>query len=70
MFYIGGKGGAKPRIADRIALCISEEKIYDLIEKVIQVYSENATNRERLGDYIDRVGLDEFKEQIDLNSYL
>jgi NAD(P)H-nitrite reductase large subunit len=70
MFYVGGKGGAKPRIADRIALCISEEKIFDLIEKVIQVYSENATNRERLGDYIDRIGLEEFKGQIDLNSYL
>lgn len=70
MFYVGGKGGAKPRIADRIALCISEENVYDLIEKIIQIYSENATNKERIGDYIDRIGLDEFKEQIDLNSYL
>lgn len=70
MFYVGGKGGAKPRIADRLALCISEEKVYDLIEKVIQVYSENATNKERIGDYIDRIGLEEFKEQIELNSYL
>jgi NAD(P)H-nitrite reductase large subunit len=70
MCYVGGKGGAKPRIADRIALCVSEENIYDLIEKVIEIYSENATNKERLGDYIDRIGLVEFKEQIDLNSYL
>jgi NAD(P)H-nitrite reductase large subunit len=70
MLYVGGKGGTRPRIADRIALCISEDKVYDLIEKVIKVYAENATNRERLGDYIDRIGLDEFKEQIDLNSYL
>ncbi|AWI05814.1 NAD(P)/FAD-dependent oxidoreductase [Clostridium drakei] len=70
MLYVGGKGGAKPRIADRIALSVSEEKIYDLIEKVIQVYSENAGTRERLGDYIDRLGLEAFKEQIDINSYL
>lgn len=70
MFYVGGKGGVKPRIADRIALCVSEENIYNLTEKVIQIYDANATNRERLGDYIDRVGLDAFKEQIDLNSYL
>ena len=70
MFYVGGKGGAKPRIADRIALCVSEENAYKLIEKVIQIYEENATNKERLGDYIDRVGLDAFKEQINLNSYL
>ncbi len=26
MFYVGGKGGARPRIADRIALSVSEEK--------------------------------------------
>lgn len=70
MCYVGGKGGAKPRIADRIALCVSEENVYDLIEKIILIYSENATNKERIGDYIDRIGLDEFKEQIDLNSYL
>ncbi|WP_010234991.1 NAD(P)/FAD-dependent oxidoreductase, partial [Clostridium arbusti] len=70
MLYVGGKGGAKPRIADKIAPCVSEEKIYDLIEKIIQVYDENATVRERLGSYIDRVGLDEFKKQINLDSYL
>ena len=70
MVYVGGKGGAKPRIADRIALCVLEEKIYDLVEKIIQVYNENATSKERLGDYIDRVGIDIFKEQIDINSYI
>lgn len=70
MLYVGGKGGARPRIADKIVACISEEKVYDLIEKVIEVYEENATVRERLGGYIDRIGLDEFKKQIDLDSYL
>ena len=70
MFYVGGKGGSKPRIADRIALSVPGERVLDLVEKVIQVYDENANNKERLGDYIDRVGLESFKEQIDLNSYL
>lgn len=70
MLYVGGKGGAKPRIADRIALCVSEEKIYDLIEKIILVYNENATPKERLGDYIDRVSIDTFKEQVDINAYI
>lgn len=70
MVYVGGKGGTKPRIADRIALCVAEDKIYDLAEKIINVYDENATGKERLGDYIDRIGLDKFKEQIELNRYL
>lgn len=70
MVYVGGKGGMKPRIADRIALCVQEDKLFDLIQKIIDVYAENATKRERLGDYIDRVGLEELKAQINLESYL
>ena len=70
VLYVGGKGGMKPRIADRIALNMQEEKIYDVIEKIIEVYADNATKRERLGDYIDRIGLEEFKNQINLESYL
>ena len=70
MVYVGGKGGMKPRIGDRIALCVKEEKIFDLVEKIINVYGDNATGRERLGDYIDRIGLEEFKQQIDIDSYL
>ncbi|NFS28302.1 NAD(P)/FAD-dependent oxidoreductase [Clostridium botulinum] len=67
---IGGKGGLKPRLADKIAMNVSEEKLFPLVEKIIQIYSENATARERLGDYIDRVGLEEVKKQIDIESYL
>ncbi|SFD00337.1 NAD(P)/FAD-dependent oxidoreductase [Clostridium uliginosum] len=67
---IGGKGGLKPRLADKIAMNVSEDKLFDLVENIIQVYANNATSRERLGDYIDRVGLDEVKKQIDLDSYL
>ena len=66
----GGKGGLKPRLADKIAMNVSEEKLFPLVEKIIQIYSENATARERLGDYIDRVGLEEVKKQIDIESYL
>ncbi|MBY6811494.1 NAD(P)/FAD-dependent oxidoreductase [Clostridium botulinum] len=67
---IGGKGGLKPRLADKIVMNVSEEKLFPLVEKIIQIYSENATARERLGDYIDRVGLEEVKKQIDIESYL
>ncbi|MEQ8156259.1 MAG: NAD(P)/FAD-dependent oxidoreductase [Clostridiaceae bacterium] len=66
ILYVGGKGGLKPRIADKAALSISEEEVYDVVEKIIQVYNENALKKERLGDYIDRIGLDAFKGQIGL----
>lgn len=67
---IGGKGGLKPRFGDRIAMNVPEEKIFDLVEKIIQVYANNATAKERFGDYIDRIGIEEVKKQIDINSYL
>lgn len=68
--YVGGKGGMKPRIADRIALCIPEENLFNLVEKIIEVYDNNATGKERIGDYIDRIGIETFKNQIDIDSYL
>ena len=70
MVYVGGKGGMKPRIADRIALCIPEENFFNLVEKIIEVYDNNATGKERIGDYIDRIGIETFKNQIDIDSYL
>ena len=70
MVYVGGKGRMKPRIADRIALCIPEENLFNLVEKIIEVYDNNATGKERIGDYIDRIGIETFKNQIDIDSYL
>lgn len=70
MVYVGGKGGMKPRIADRIALYIPEENLFNLVEKIIEVYDNNATGKERIGDYIDRIGIETFKNQIDIDSYL
>lgn len=70
MVYVGGKGGMKPQIADRIALCIPEENLFNLVEKIIEVYDNNATGKERIGDYIDRIGIETFKNQIDIDSYL
>ena len=69
-FMFGGKGGMNPRIADRIALCIPEENLFNLVEKIIEVYDNNATGKERIGDYIDRIGIETFKNQIDIDSYL
>lgn len=70
MVYVGGKGGIKPRLGDRIIMNISDEKLFNLIEKIIAVYDENAQGKERLGDYLDRVGLDEFKEKLEIGQFI
>lgn len=67
MVYVGGKGGVKPRLGDRLVLSVPEDELFHLVEKIIQVYDENAQGKERIGDYIDRVGLDEFKEKLGIS---
>ncbi|MEG0307235.1 MAG: NAD(P)/FAD-dependent oxidoreductase [Clostridium sp.] len=65
--YVGGKGGVKPRLGDRLAVNVPDEDVFNLIEKIIQVYDENAHERERIGNYIDRIGLNSFKDRLGLN---
>lgn len=70
MVYVGGKGGARPRLGDKLAQCVTEEKIFDLVDSIINVYKDNADKKERIGDYIDRIGFDTFKEQIGIEKYI
>ncbi len=62
--YVGGKGGVRPRLGDKFIINIPEEELFPLVEKIIAIYDENAQGKERLGDYIDRVGLEEFKSKL------
>ena len=51
-------------------LNIPDERIFDVVEKVIDIYAENGQGRERLGNYIDRIGLDEFKKLLNIEEFL
>ncbi|MBB6216888.1 NAD(P)H-nitrite reductase large subunit [Anaerosolibacter carboniphilus] len=62
---VGGKGGIKPRIGDTLYDNIDEEDLYPIIDKAVKIYAENAKKHERLGAYIDRVGIEEFKRQME-----
>lgn len=62
--YVGGKGGRKPRLGDLLVPLVEEAQLYELIQSIIAVYAEGGQKHERLGDYIDRVGLEHFKQQL------
>lgn len=62
---VGGKGGVKPRIADHLYDKVDDDEIFPIIDKIVKVYASDAKKHERLGAYIDRIGLDEFKHQIE-----
>ena len=73
ILYLGGRGGVIPRLGDRIAMIqfyLYNFLIFDVVEKVIDIYSENGQGRERLGNYIDRIGLDEFKKLLNIEEFL
>ena len=67
--FVGGKGGTIPRLGDRLVMGIPDEKVLDLVDDIVNLYSDNANNKERLGAYIDRVGFKEFAANFDLAKY-
>lgn len=68
--FVGGKGGTKPRLGDRLAINIPDDKVLDLVDDIVKVYASNADGKERLGSYIDSIGFEEFKSMIDLDKYI
>lgn len=67
--FVGGKGGTLPRLGDKLIMGVSDEKVLNLVDEIVKVYASNATGKERLGAYIDRVGFDSFISNFDLDCY-
>jgi NAD(P)H-nitrite reductase large subunit len=64
--WVGGNGGATPRLATRIARCCSNEVVLKLVDQVIEFYRSNARSHERLHKTLTRVGLDKLTDALGL----
>ncbi|MHC1683998.1 MAG: NAD(P)/FAD-dependent oxidoreductase [Clostridiaceae bacterium] len=60
----GGSSGYFPRMADIIATDITENEAFELVERILKYYNEKAEFGEKLGPFIDRIGIDEFKQGV------
>lgn len=60
--YIGGKHGYFPRNAIPVAHLIPDSKVFDIIEKTLQWFNKNGNKGERIGNSIERLGLDNYLE--------
>ncbi len=60
----GGNSGKKPRIGDVIAEDLSKEEVIKIIDACLSYYVENAKKKERTSRFMDRVGVEEFKNTI------
>ena len=65
-FYItaGGSAGYYPRSSDLVTKGLSEEEAFKLVKTILYYYKDNAHPGEKLGDFIDRISIDTFREEV------
>lgn len=61
---VGGQGGLRPRLADKLAESVSSEEVVDLLQRTLEAYKKLGTRGERLGTTIQRVGFEEFEKLV------
>ena len=64
MAVVGAKGGGTARLAQELVGGLTQDQAIELARKVIAFYRENGKAPERLGDTIERVGFEKFKESV------
>ncbi|NRY62703.1 nitrite reductase [Clostridium beijerinckii] len=60
----GGSGGYNPRMSDIIAKDITESQALSLVDNIFEYYIENAEAGEKLGFFIDRIGIEKFNQEV------
>lgn len=59
--YVGGKHGKHPHVAYPVAEFVPDDQVFDVIRTTMSWYREHGLPRERLGDTLDRVGIDSYR---------
>jgi NAD(P)H-nitrite reductase large subunit len=62
--FVGGAAGARPKIGEKLIENASEHEVIDILEKIIDLYQKDAKTPERLGIFIERIGLERFKKAV------
>lgn len=61
---VGGSAGYNPRLSDVIAVDITEAEALHLVDCIFDYYKTNGEAGEKLGFFIDRVGIEIFKNYV------
>lgn len=61
---VGGEAGKTPRIARELASGLNVEQCRQVAEKIMQYYKKNAQPRERMANFIERIGFENFQKVI------
>lgn len=60
---VGGSSGVKPMLGRMLAENLSDEEALKLIDQVVNFYKEHA-KKQRLGEFINEIGFETFKEKV------
>lgn len=61
--YVGGSAGAHPRLADLLIEGLDYDEVLRIVDVIVTYYQKNA-DIERMGQFIERVGLKKFKADV------
>lgn len=61
--YVGGSAGSHPRLADKLIESLDYEDTLRIIDIVMRYYQKHA-DIERIGQFIERIGLEKFKTDV------
>lgn len=64
MVTVGGSAGFNQRMADVVAKDLTEKEALALVDRIFDYYKKEAKLGEKLGDFVDRVGIEEFKNNV------
>ncbi|GAA0076340.1 NAD(P)/FAD-dependent oxidoreductase [Clostridium sp. CTA-5] len=63
----GGSAGYNPRMADIIARDLTEKQALELVDNIFTYYKKHADAGEKLGFFIDRIGLGNFFKEVTIS---
>lgn len=62
--FIAGKLGRHPQFAVKLLDLVDEDTVVKALEVSLNLYIKESKNNERFGSYVNRVGIDKFKEVV------
>jgi len=61
--YVGGTAGSHPRLADKLIAGLNYDDALRIVDVIVRYYQKNA-DIERVGQFIERIGLEKFKKEV------
>lgn len=61
---IGGCGGARPRVADTLAVDLPTEEALAMVDSIVEYFKANAKPNERIARMIDRLGIEKVQKDL------